>query len=103
MLNVVVLTTGPLVSLQEAKEHLNVDHTDDDALIDIYTDAAVLSCLNACDRQLVPVGAEPAFRAAALLTLGSLYANRESIITGQTVALNPTVETLLAAYRIYRV
>lgn len=103
MLNVVVLTVGPLFDLAEAKQHLRVDHDDDDALINSYADAAVLSCLDFCDRKLVPQGAEPAFKAAALLTLAGLYNSRESIMTGATVALNPTVENLLRPYRIIRV
>lgn len=103
MLNVVVLTTGPLFDLAEAKQHLRVDHDDDDTLIEGYADAAVLSCLDFCDRKLVPQGAEPAFKAAALLTLGGLYNSRESVIAGATVALNPTVEALLRPYRIIRV
>ncbi|GEC02311.1 head-tail connector protein [Brevundimonas diminuta] len=103
MLDVVVLTVGPLFDLAEAKQHLRVDHDDDDTLIEGYADAAVLSCLDFCDRKLVPQGAEPAFKAAALLTLGGLYNSRESVIAGATVALNPTVEALLRPYRIIRV
>lgn len=103
MLNVVVLTVGPLFDLAEAKQHLRVDHEDDDALIKSYADAAVLSCLDFCDRKLVPQGAEPAFKAAALLATAGLYNSRESIITGATVALNPAVENLLRPYRIIRV
>lgn len=103
MLNVVVLTAGPLFDLAEAKQHLRIDHGDDDSLIEIYADAAVLSCLDFCDRKLVPQGAEPAFKAAALLTMAGLYNSRESIITGTIVALNPAVENLLRPYRIIRV
>lgn len=103
MLSVVVLTTGPLFDLDEAKQHLRIDHGDDDSLIESYADAAVLSCLDFCDRKLVPQGAEPAFKAAALLTMAGLYNSRESIITGTIVALNPAVENLLRPYRIIRV
>lgn len=103
MLNVVVLTAGPLFDLAEAKQHLGVEHNDHNSLIESYADASVLSCLDFCDRKLVPQGAEPAFRSAALLTLGGLYNSRESIITGTIVALNPTVEALLRPYRIIRV
>ncbi|WP_278070469.1 head-tail connector protein [Brevundimonas sanguinis] len=103
MLNVVVLTAGPLFDLAEAKQHLRIDHSDDDSLIESYADAAVLSCLDFCDRKLVPQGAEPAFKAAALLTMAGLYNSRESIIIGAIVALNPAVENLLRPYRIIRV
>lgn len=103
MLNVVVLTTGPLFELDEAKQHLRVDGDEENSLIEAYADAAVLSCLDFCDRKLVPQGAEPAFKAAALLTMAGLYNSRESIITGSTVQLNPAVENLLRPYRIIRV
>lgn len=103
MLDVVVTETGPLFDLDAAKDHLRVEHDDDDDLIKGYAGAAVLSCLDFCDRKLVPVGAEPVFRAAALLTLGGLYHSRESVITGTIVALNPTVENLLRPHRIIRV
>ncbi len=103
LLKVVVLTTGPLFTIDEAKAHLNVQHDDDNSLIEAYADAAVLSCLDYCDRKLVPQGAEPVFKVAAFLTLGGLYNSRESIITGATVQLNPAVENLLRPYRIIRV
>lgn len=103
MLNVVVLTVGPLFDLAEAKQHLRVDHDDDDTLIEGYANAAVLSCLDFCDRKLVPRGAEPVFKVAALLQMAGLYNSRESIITGTVVALNPAVENLLRPYRIIRV
>lgn len=103
MLDVVVLTTGPLLTLDEAKLHLRVDDDDSDTLIEAYADAAVLSVLNHCDRKLVPQGAEPAFKAAALLMLGDLYNNRESVVAGQSFAVSPTIGALLGPYRIYRV
>lgn len=103
MLDVVVLTVGPLLTLTEAKLHLRVDDDDSDTLIEAYADAAVLSCLNHCDRKLVPQGAEPAFKAASLLMLGDLYNNRESVVPGQSFAVSPTIGALLGPYRIYRV
>lgn len=102
MLDVVILSAGPLFTLEEAKEHLNEDSSDRDALIETYSNAAVLSCLNHCDRAMVPMGAEPAFKAAALMTLGTLYRTRESVVIGETVALNPAVEDMLRPYLTYR-
>jgi len=101
--NVVVLETGPLLTLEEARLHLRVDGEDEDTLIQAYVDAAALSVVNYCDLKLVPQGAEPIFKAAALLMLGDLYASREATITGTIVAVNPTVAALLGAYRIIRV
>lgn len=103
MINVIVLTTGPLLTLEDAKAHLHVEGSDEDELITLYADAAVMSCLTWCDLKLVPQGAEPLFRAAALLNLGDLYANRESVVAGQTFGINPTAQALLQAYRPYRV
>ena len=103
MLDVVVITVGPLLTLAEAKQHLRVDDDDSNTLIEAYADAAVLSVLNHCDRKLVPQGAEPAFKAAALLMLGDLYNNREGVIAGQSFAVSPTIGALLGPYRIYRV
>ena len=61
MLNVVVTGTGPLFSLEEAKQHLRIDGDDENSLVEAYADAAVLAALNYCDRALVPQGAEPVF------------------------------------------
>lgn len=103
MINVVVLTTGPLLTIDEAKAHLHVDSPDEDELIELYADAAVMSCLTWCDLKLVPQGAEPLFKAASLLNLGDLYANRAGVVAGQTFGVNPTAQALLQAYRPYRV
>lgn len=103
MLNVVILTTGPLVTLEEAKTHLRVEDSDQDTLIESYTDAAVLSCLNYSDRQLVPQGAEAAFKAASLLMLGDLFSTRETVIKGQAYGVSPVISALLNPYRTFRV
>ncbi|ASE38468.1 head-tail connector protein [Brevundimonas vesicularis] len=99
-LNVVVTATGPLFTLVEAKEHLRVDHNDDDALIEIYSDAAVGRVLQYCNIGLVPdsPGAAAAFKAAALLALGELYQNREPILTDGS-----PISNLINPYRWLRV
>lgn len=102
-IDVVVLTTGPLLTLDEAKLHLRVDDSEEDALIEGWVDTASLSVVRYCDLKLVPQGAEPMFKAAALLMLGDLYSTREAVVTGQTFSVNPTVEALLGGYRIIRV
>lgn len=94
MLNVVVTGTGPLFTLDEAKAHLRVDFSDDDTLIQTYSDAAVARVLQYCNLALVPDGdiPEAAFKAAALMALGSLYENREPVLTdGSPIAalINP--------------
>ncbi|WP_292077563.1 MULTISPECIES: head-tail connector protein [Brevundimonas] len=40
---------------------------------------------------------------APVSPLGDLYANRESVVAGQTFGINPTAQALLQAYRPYRV
>lgn len=100
MLNVVVTNTGPLFSLEEAKLHLRVDGTDEDVLIGAYSDAAVSRVLQYCNLSLVPSGDGPvaAFKAAALLALGDLYANREPVLTD-----NAPIRSLIDPYRWLRV
>lgn len=102
-LNVVVLTTGPLLELAEAKAHLRVDSNDENDLIQLYTDAAVQACLTYCDLKLVPQGAEPSFKAAALLNLGDLYGSREAVVIGTISSMNPTAENLLRPFRTIRI
>jgi uncharacterized phage protein (predicted DNA packaging) len=104
MLNVVVIATGPLFTLDEAKAQLRVDHDDDDAIIATYSDAAVSHVLQYCNLPSVPEGLlpGPAFKAAALLVLGDLYGNRDSEIDG-TVTLTRTVRMLIDPYRWIRV
>ncbi len=77
-LNVVVTETAPLFDLALAKSHLRVEHSDDDVLIEAYSDAAVSSVMQYCNLDLVPQrsGAVAAFKVAALLALADLYANR---------------------------
>lgn len=40
-----------------------------------------------------------AIKAAILLMVGDLYANREGVVTGTITAVNPTVSALIATYR----
>lgn len=100
MLNVVVTETGPLFTLEEAKEHLRVDDDEQDTLITTYANAAVAKVLQYCNLGLVPDGEVPevAFKAAALLVLGDFYENREPRIEAGT-----TVYSLINPYRQLRV
>lgn len=99
MLNVVVTETGPLFSLDEAKQHLRVDFDDDDTLIETYADAAVSRVLQYCNIATVPAGdlALAAFKASALMTLGALYENRDD------GALPRAASLLVDPYRWLRV
>lgn len=106
LIKVVVSETEALLSLEEARQHLRVDHEDDDSLITDYANAAALSALNYCDLRLVPTGAEPVFKAATLLILGDLYANREDVPADGAfpqASLNRSALALLASYRVVRI
>jgi uncharacterized phage protein (predicted DNA packaging) len=90
--DVVITETGPLYTLQEVKAALHVDHTDDDALIETYMDAAEQAVLQYCNLSLVPVGKEATFRSAAMLVISQLYDNGlecEGIPNGAKLLVNP--------------
>ena len=77
--NVVVLTTGPLYSLDEVKEHLRVETSDDDVTIQAYMDAAETAVLQYCNLSLVPEGRESAFKVSALMYVAAMYQNRTGL------------------------
>lgn len=91
------------VDLAMAKKHLRVFHDDEDAAITLYLNAAVDWTLTYTNRTAVPVGAEFAFDAAALLMMAGMYENREAVITGTIQAEIPTARRLLDPYRLLRV
>lgn len=73
MINVVVLTLGPLFTLAEVKAHLRVDSADEDTVIEGYMDAAVTALLAYCNAALVPPGKEAIFKVAGLQTVAFMY------------------------------
>lgn len=95
-----------VVTLDEAKAHLRVDGSDDDADITLKLAAAEDAAAQALNRPIpwmdaddaeVPVPAS--VKVAILLILGDLHAVREGSVIGATHAVNPTVERLLNPYR----
>lgn len=104
MLSVVVTATGPLFTLEEAKEHLNVEHDGDDALIGTYSDAAVAAILQYCNLSIVPDGpiSEAAFKVAGLMMLGEFYARRGDGDV-EELLLPGAVRLLINPYRWLRV
>lgn len=97
-----------LVSMDEARAHLRVDHTDEDADIALKLDAAEAEVLEYIQRPSpwldadgVEVPAPAPIKMAVLMVLGDLFANREEGIVGATHTLNPTARRLLARYRQY--
>lgn len=90
--NVVVVTLGPLYSLDEVKEHLRVETNDDDAVLSAYMDAAEQAALQYCNIATVPVGKEQTFKVAALMAVSDMYENRsglEGLPHAARVLLNP--------------
>jgi len=106
-----------LVTIEQARQHCRVDSDDDqmltlyggaaeDAAQDflnrrVYEDeaalaAAVLNGTAGCD----PIVVNDAIRAAVLLTLGHLYANRENVITGTVSEMKEGTRSLLWPYRV---
>ncbi len=91
------------VTLELAKKHLRVSHEDEDQEIELYLAAAVDWTMTYTKRTTVPNGAEFAFDAAALLTMASMFENRESDITGTIHTEIPTARRLIDPYRLLRV
>lgn len=94
-----------MITLQDAKLHLRVDHNEEDALIGWMLDAAIEGAANYLnvevgdlDDPLLPAPV----KAAVLLVVGDLYANREAVGT-QPYSQNPTYERLLNPYRVMAV
>ena len=84
------------VTLSEAKQHLRIDHNDEDSLITIYIEAAEL---NACQYlNLEELPQELAIKAAILLLVGDFYEHREAA-TEKELYRNHAVDSLLYPYR----
>jgi len=92
-----------MMTLDDVKLHLRVDHDDEDDTISLYLDAAigaVAEYLNADYDDLVTDPDTPSpIKAAVLLAVGDLYANREAVVERQLFS-NPTYERLLNPYRV---
>ena len=108
-----------LVSLETAVAHVRAAPYAEDDLIELYVGAAEQAAVDYLNRQVFRTQAEmaaavtagkagkepmvvtPAIEAAILLTLGHLYANREQIVIGATVAELPFgPRALLRPHRI---
>lgn len=105
-----------LIDLPTAKLHLRVDVDDEDALIGLYIGAAeTAACdflnrnvygtqadLDAADEpeEAMPMVINPAVRAAILLILGHLYANREDVVSTAANKLPMGAHSLLYPHRV---
>ena len=91
-----------MLTLPETKLHLRVDHSDEDALIEALMDTATAACadyLNMDAADLVVAVPAP-IKSAALLLIGTLYEQRESV-GERPYNRNPTFEALLNPYRVH--
>lgn len=91
-----------MLTLTETKLHLRVDHDDEDVLIEALMATATAACadfLNMPAADLVVAVPAPV-KSAALLLVGNLYENRESM-GDRPYSKNPTFEALLNPYRAH--
>lgn len=106
-----------LVDLPTAKLHLRVDDAGEDTLITLYIDAAEASVVEFLNRNVYsdqaaldlaaemppaePMVVNAAIKAAILLLVGHLFANREEAAVGLSVAALPVnSRLLLQPYRV---
>lgn len=107
-----------LITLNEAKLHLRVDHDYDDSDIQLKLDAAEEQAINFLERKVYataddlnsaimlnkagerPMLINSSFKAAVLLLLGHLYENREEGSNDNTSNVKYGFERLLSPYRI---
>ena len=91
-----------MLTLAETKLHLRVDHSDEDALITALMDTATAACADYLNMEAADlVVAVPApIKSAALLLIGTLYEQRESV-GERPYNRNPTFEALLNPYRVH--
>lgn len=112
-----------MITLEQAKDHLRIDSDVEDAILQVYIDAAEAHVADYLNREVpwqvqetdadgepvVDENDEPVMVeapipapviAAALLVLGDLYAHREASLVATNRIDNPAVHRLLNPYRI---
>ena len=91
-----------MLTLEEVKRHCRIDHNDEDALLLALIDTAIAASadyLNMPAADLVVAVPAPV-KSAALLLVGTLYEQRESV-GERPYNRNPTFEALLNPYRVH--
>lgn len=91
-----------IITLEEAKLFLRVDHSEEDALISGFIEAAQEACENHLGQGLDELGNEipKTIRQAAFFLVGHYYSNRTAVVVG-TIAneLPLAVKSLLDPHR----
>lgn len=93
-----------ILTLTEIKSHLRIDQNAEDALLQIYLDAAEDYIEKFLNQPIIgkadsPISTPSAIKAAALLIIGDMYENREGA-GEKEIKENPAVSRLLHPYRI---
>ena len=91
-----------MLTLEEVKRHRRIDHNDEDALRLALIDTAIAASadyLNMDAADLVVAVPAPV-KSAAVLLVGALYENRESM-GERPFHKNPAFEALLNPYRVH--
>ena len=97
------------ITLSEAKQHLIIDSSftaDDEyilALIDVAEDAVSKNINIALENLSVGGEIPPAVKAAILLLVGNLYANREPVSYASINKVPYTFEYLISLYKNYSI
>ena len=91
-----------MLTLEEVKRHCRIDHNDEDALLLALIDTAIAACADYLNMPAADLAvAVPApVKSAALLLVGALYENRESM-GERPFHKNPAFEALLNPYRAH--
>lgn len=87
-----------MITLEQAKLHLRVDHDTEDAAITAMIDASTAAALDYLNLDAMPEPTPAPVEAAILLQVGDLYVNRERQGEKQYYG-NSTYERLLNPYR----
>lgn len=87
-----------MLTIYEARQHLRIDHDDEDELLQAYLDAAEASIADFLGTEL-PTPMPAPVRAAILLRVADLYENREGQ-SDRPLHGNQTFDRLLQPYRV---
>lgn len=90
-----------IVTLEEAKKHLIIEHNEDDNYINDLIDVAECSIFNYCNWTYYTNPIPQPIKQAALLIVGNLYTNREPVSFSTAYKIPYTVDFLIAPYIKY--